>query len=77
MTERSDSILRHSTFDILRFFGSLFNFTTLPGSTKAGPSIPEYLQNQFALFYQKILACHNSLFDHQPIEVDTASQDPD
>jgi hypothetical protein len=23
-TERSDSILRHSTFDILRFFGSLF-----------------------------------------------------
>jgi hypothetical protein len=26
MTERSDSILRHSTFDILRFCGSLFKF---------------------------------------------------
>jgi hypothetical protein len=26
MTERSDSILRHSIFDILRFCGSLFNF---------------------------------------------------
>ena len=26
MTERSETILRHSTFEILRFCGSLFNF---------------------------------------------------
>jgi hypothetical protein len=32
-TERSETALRHSTFDILRFCGSLFFGSLFPGST--------------------------------------------
>jgi hypothetical protein len=48
MTERSDSILRHSIFDILRFCGSLFKFVSykVSGVTTA-PGLKTMPQSEF------------------------------
>ncbi len=37
MTERSETTLRHSIFDILRFCGSLFNFVKIHTSGTQQP----------------------------------------